>query len=82
MLQQAVYLPIGIVQTSMYDFNVTAGDNFYNTDNATVSANALTISANSIAIIIQEDGNISAEILTLSLIGDFAFSVTISVVLL
>ena len=57
------------------NFNVTAGDNFYNTDNATVSANALTISANSfVNNHTRGDGNINADTLNLSLVGDFDYA--------
>ena len=57
------------------NFNVTAGDNFYNTDNATISANDLTISANSfVNTHTRGDGNINADILTLSVAGDFDYA--------
>ena len=56
-------------------FNVTAADNFYNTDNSTISADDLTISANSFGNNhTRGDGNIIANTLTLSLIGDFDYA--------
>ena len=56
------------------DFNVTAADSFYNTDSATINASELTISADSFSNgNIRGDGNIQADILTLSLTGDFIY---------
>ena len=46
----------------------------YNTDAATISANALTISADSfVNSHTRGDGNIQADILNLSLAGDFDY---------
>ena len=52
-----------------------AGDNFYNTDNATISANDVSVSANSfVNSHPRGDGNITTDTLTLSLIGDFDYA--------
>ena len=56
-------------------FNVTAADNFYNTDSATISANDITISTNSfVNSHTRGDGNINADTLSISLIGDFDYT--------
>ena len=56
-------------------FNVAAGDSFYNTDSATINANDTDIFANSfVNSHTRGDGNIIADTLTLSLIGDFDYA--------
>ena len=55
-----------------------AADNFYNTDSATISANDITISTNSfVNTHTRGDGNINADTLSLSLIGDFDYAMII-----
>ena len=57
------------------NLNVAAGDSFYNTDSATINANDTDISANSfVNSHTRGDGNIKADTLTLSLIGDFDYA--------
>ena len=57
------------------NFNVIAQDSFYNQDTATINANDLTISTDSfVNTHTLEDGNINADILTLSLIGSFDYA--------
>ena len=57
------------------NFNVIAQDSFYNQDTATINANDLTISTDSfVNTHTLEDGNINADILTLSLIGNFDYA--------
>ena len=74
-------LTVGGLFANRYDatinannFNVSVGDILYNTDAATINANALTITADSfINSHTRGDGNIQADILNLSLAGDFGY---------
>ena len=59
----------------MNNFNVTAGDDFYNQYNSTINANYVTISADSFDNThTLGDGNISADSFALSVEGDFDYT--------